>query len=305
MIVAVSTVGLFKLNMHLGKPHRFYRGFNNLRLSPVSREIAGVSMFYTGLLGYAVFGLFDNGLMQFLANSFAFVGVVSGAIGLYYMYKLYRIPARPFWNHWQTGTAFFGTMLSFGALLIAAVSVCILPLATAGTQPLLQLLAAIMAIGLFVEGIGHIAHARAMQGAEHEGAASYYQQVTEYGKSYILRNCLLGFNLVLAVTLAMTGLSGATGTMLGLILVITMLVMAAFGRSLFFVLVIPTTMPGAFFWKNKGFVEHARATGLADAPQHGVAYERHHPFKVDELIKTIKENSIKDMIDHVKWIFGK
>jgi DMSO reductase iron-sulfur subunit len=305
VIVAVSTVGLFKLNMHLGKPHRFYRGFNNLRLSPVSREIAGVSMFYTGLLGYAVFGLFDNAVLQWIANSFAFIGVLSGGIGLYYMYKLYRIPARPFWNHWQTGTAFFGTMLSFGVLLIAAVSVTILPLASAGTQPLLQLLAAVMVIGLSVEGIGHIAHARAMQGAEHEGAASYYQQVTEYGKSYILRNCLLGFNLVLAVTLAMTGLSGATGTLLGLILVISMLVMAAFGRSLFFVLVIPTTMPGAFFWKNKGFVEHARATGLADAPQHGVAYERHHSFKVDELIKTIKENSVKDMIDHVKWIFGK
>jgi hypothetical protein len=86
---------------------------------------------------------------------------------------------------------------------------------------------------------------------------------------------------------------------------LSMLVMAAFGRSLFFVLVIPTTMPGAFFWKNKGFVEHAREIGLADSPQHGVAYERHHSFKLDELIKTIKENSIKDMVKHVRWIFGK
>jgi hypothetical protein len=92
---------------------------------------------------------------------------------------------------------------------------------------------------------------------------------------------------------------------LGGLFVISMLVMAAFGRSLFFVLVIPTTMPGAFFWKNKGFEEHARKTGLADAPQHGVAYERHHAFKLDELIKTLKENSIKDMINHVKWIVGK
>jgi DMSO reductase iron-sulfur subunit len=305
VIVTISTWGLFKLNMHLGKPHRFYRGFNNLRLSPVSREIAGVSMFYTGLLGYAVFGLFDNPILSMIANFFAVIGVLSGGVGLYYMYKLYRIPARPFWDHWQTGTAFFGTMLSFGALIIAVVSVCILPLEAVETQFLLQSLAAVMFVGLAIEGTGHIAHAKAMQGAEHEGAASYYHQVTEYGKSYILRNCLLGFNLVLAVTLAMTGLSGAAGTILGLILVITMLVMAAFGRSLFFVLVIPTTMPGAFFWKNKGFVEHARATGLADAPQHGVAYERHHQFKVDELIKTIKENSVKDMIDHVKWIFGK
>jgi DMSO reductase iron-sulfur subunit len=305
VIVAVSTWGLFKLNMHLGKPHRFYRGFNNLRLSPVSREIAGVSMFYTGLLGYAVFGLFDNAVLSVIANIFAVIGVLSGPIGLYYMYKLYRIPARPFWNHWQTGTAFFGTMLSFGALIVVVVSVCILPLAAFETQALIQLLGAIMALGLTLEGIGHIVHARDMRASENEGVASYYHQVTEYGKSYFLRNSLLALNLVLAAVIATMGLLGTSGYVLGLVFILSMSVMAAFGRSLFFVLVIPTTMPGAFFWKNKGFVEHARATGLADAPQHGVAYEQHHEFKVDELIKTIKENSISDMINHIKWIFGK
>jgi len=71
------------------------------------------------------------------------------------------------------------------------------------------------------------------------------------------------------------------------------------------VLVIPTTMPGAFFWKNSGFVEHARDTGLADKPQHGVAYERHHEFKVKELMQTIREHSLQDMIAHVKGIVGK
>lgn len=304
-IVALSTWGLFKLNMHLGKPHRFYRGFNNLRLSPVSREIAGVSMFYTGLLGYTVFGLFENAILAGIANIFAIVGVLSGGIGLYYMYKLYRIPARPFWDHWQTGSAFFGTMLSFGALLVAVVSVWMLPLTFVGLQPLLQTLAAIMALGLFVEGFGHIAHARAMKTSDNEGAASHYQQVTEYGKSYVLRNGLLALNLSLTVILGFIGIAGPTVYVLGLVLLLSMLVMAAFGRSLFFVLVIPTTMPGAFFWKNKGFVEHARTTGLADSPQHGVAYESHHPFKVDELITTLKENSIHDIISHIKWIFGK
>jgi len=39
------------------------------------------------------------------------------------------------------------------------------------------------------------------------------------------------------------------------------------------VLVIPTTMPGAFFWRNKGFVEHARETGLAEMQQVGVIPE--------------------------------
>lgn len=304
-MVLISTVGLFKLNMHLGKPHRFYRGFNNLRLSPVSREIAGVSLFYTGLLGYALFALFDNAFMTFLAGICAFVGVVSGSIGLFYMYKLYRIPARPFWNHWQTGTAFFGSMLSLGALIIATVCVAALPLAAASTQALLQILAVIIATGLALEGLGHIFHARDMQAAANEGAASYYRQVTQYGKSYLLRNSLLGFSLALTMVLAYTGITGLLSLALSLLLFSAMLVSSAFGRSLFFVLVIPTTMPGAFFWKNSGFVDHARETGLADAPQHGVAYEKHHDFDIKALIQTVKEHSIMDMVKHVKWIFGK
>ncbi len=304
-LVMIATTGLFKLNMHLGKPHRFYRGFNNLRLSPVSREIAGVSSFYTGLLGYAFFAMFDNAPARFLANGFAVIGVAGGAIGLFYMYKLYRIPARPFWNHWQTGTAFFGSMLSLGALIIAAISVAMLPLAAESIQELLHALILIMMAGLALEGVGHLAHAHEMQHSNHEGAASYYRQVTQYGKSYIFRNILLGLSLSLATLLSIIGVSQPFGLIAGLVLLLSMLTSSALGRSLFFVLVIPTTMPGAFFWKNSGFIEHARETGLAEMPQHGVAYESHHAFDVKALMQTLKENSIKDMIGHVKWIFGK
>ena len=302
-IFVLSTIGLFKLNMHLGKPHRFYRGFNNLRLSPVSREIAGVSMFYTGLLGYAFFALFDISMLNLIADIFAYLAVVSGPIGLYFMYKLYRIPARPFWNHLQTGTAFLGSMLSFGGLIIAAVSLIFLPLST--QAGLIQTLAVIITAGLIIESIGHIIHARDMQAIENEGAASYYHQTTQYGKSYLFRNGLLAFSLIAAGSIIYRGLSGVSGLVLAGLLALAMIVMAAFGRSLFFVLVIPTTMPGAFFWKNDGFVNHARETGLAEAPQVGVVYQRHHAFKVDELMQTIKENSIKDMLAHVLWIFGK
>ena len=47
------------------------------------------------------------------------------------------------------------------------------------------------------------------------------------------------------------------------------------GRALFYVVVVPTTMPGAFFWKNKGFEEHAREIGLADNPAVGIAPNGH------------------------------
>ena len=303
-IFVISTVGLYKLNMHLGKPHRFYRGFNNLRLSPVSREIAGVSMFYTGLLGYMVFSFFDNEIIHVLAQVFAGVGVLSGLIGLYYMYRLYRIPARPFWDHKQTGTAFFGSMLSFGALIITVVVLLTTPIEAVEVQLLIKSLASIITIGLLIEGIGHIVHARDMNKIENEGAASHYRQVTQYGKSYILRNVLLGINLTIAIIIAIQGNANIFGLALMIALTLSMLLMGFFGRSLFFVLVIPTTMPGAFFWKNEGFVDHARETGLAEMQQVGVVYERHHAFKIDELLQTIKENSVKDVINHVRWIFG-
>ena len=46
---------------------------------------------------------------------------------------------------------------------------------------------------------------------------------------------------------------------------------ATIGRALFYLLELTTTMPGAFFWKNKGFEQHARDIGLADNPATGVA----------------------------------
>ena len=74
-------------------------------------------------------------------------------------------------------------------------------------------------------------------------------------------------------------------------------------RALFYVVVIPTTMPGAFFWKNEGFVEHAREVGLADMPQMGVVYEKHHAFKLGELIETIKTTTMKQKFTQLRSIF--
>jgi len=66
-------------------------------------------------------------------------------------------------------------------------------------------------------------------------------------------------------------LGSEPGIALWLVLALCAITIALVGRALFYVLVIPTTMPGAFFWKNKGFEEHARDIGLADMPQVGVA----------------------------------
>ncbi|MDP2879762.1 MAG: DmsC/YnfH family molybdoenzyme membrane anchor subunit [Sulfuricella sp.] len=276
LMLVLMSLGLFKLNMHLGKPLRFYRGFNNLRHSPVSREIVGVSLFFAGLAGYVFFTLFDgiigsvigNALTGTLRNLAATAGILGAGLGGYYMIKLYLIPARPYWNHWHTGAAFAATALGLGALLLALTAW----LSGALTNELGRVLASVAATGFALESIGLLAHARDLQAQGDEGAASFYEQTTTYGYPYRLRNGLLAISLLLALGMGLMGqVSGLAFGMLSL----TALTSGILGRALFYVLVIPTTMPGAFFWRNKGFVEHAKEVGLADMPQVGVVPDAH------------------------------
>ena len=138
-------------------------------------------------------------------------------------------------------------------------------------QFLIRALALVALIGLAMEAVGHLFHGRDMRRQGGEGAASHYEQTTAYGNSYQLRNILLAINLMALTYIALSGLDdGATGIVLGLSLGLGLLISSIISRALFYVLVIPTTMPGAFFWRNRGFQEHARETGLAEMPQVGV-----------------------------------
>ncbi|MFZ5523510.1 MAG: DmsC/YnfH family molybdoenzyme membrane anchor subunit [Pseudomonadota bacterium] len=292
--------GLFMSTMHLGKPHRFYRGFNNLRHSPVSREGLGIAIFMAGMGLHILFSLPGNSLFQSLfsgvfamdiasiispatATSYAsatgYIAVLASVAGLYYMNRCYRIKARPFWNHWQVGAAFSGNMFSLGALVAGVVIIPTLIFSGAAYQTALLVCGGLICLGMAIEGIGHVAHARDMGRAEHEGGASYYVQLTTFGKTFILRNAMLGLNVLFALgLLAASALQeGASLIALAGWLVVgaTLIATSVIGRALFYVLVIPTTMPGAFFWKNKGFEQHARDIGLANLPQVGVAQLRH------------------------------
>ena len=269
IMLALMSFGLFKLNMHLGKPRRFYRGFNNWRLSPVSREIAGVSLFFAGLAGTTFLTLFPGfPLANLLKPAATLAGLAGLGFGGYYMVKLYRIKARPFWDHWQTGSSFVGTGLALGGLLLGLLGLAQGRLA--GGQAVT--LGALMALGFALEGLGLFFHARDMKARGDEGAASHYEQTTRYGHAYGLRNTLLALSFVLALNIA---LLGAASPVAFALLALMAPAAAVLGRALFYVLVIPTTLPGAFFWRNKGFVEHAREVGLAEMPQLGVVPDSH------------------------------
>ena len=279
VLLALLAGALFFSTLHLGKPLRFYRGFNNLRHSPLSREAAGIAAFFGALgahwlatvLGPTVLDVLPTGFATGAASLFAGVAVLSGLAGLYFMTRIYRIRARPFWDHWQVSTAFFGTAAALGGLMVALAWVTQL----AG-QPILQSrLALVIAIGLAAEAIGLVFHARAMMARGNEGWVAYHEQTTTFCFTYRLRNALLGASILACLVLAFATPALPLAALIWSALAMAMLAVAVIGRALFYVLVIPTTMPGAFFWKNKGFEEHARETGLANMPQVGVAVHGH------------------------------
>ncbi|MEK7191580.1 MAG: aspartate carbamoyltransferase, partial [Pseudomonadota bacterium] len=94
-------------------------------------------------------------------------------------------------------------------------------------------------------------------------------------KTYWLRNSLLAAGALTVIGLVLSGLSGWAGLAGWVVAALLAFGAAIIGRALFYVLVIPTTMPGAFFWRNRGFQEHARETGLARLPQVGVVLDAH------------------------------
>ena len=281
LLALMQATGLILSTMHLGKPMRFYRGFNNLRYSPVSREALGVALFFAGLSAFTAVELLQQGLDWFavehdfaglfsaVSHAAAAFAIITGLTGLYWMYRSYRIPARPFWNHWQVFTSFFGTLGSFGGLLLALVAVPALLLMGEDYVQMLQISSAMLLTGVLLEGLGLYAHGRDMNVQQGEGAAAHYVQLTTFGKTYYARNLLLAVSALSAAASML--LAGSLAALACLALsVLTLLPALLAGRALFYILVIPTTMPGAFFWKNKGFEEHARDVGLANMPQVGV-----------------------------------
>tara|TARA_R110001599_G_scaffold103352_5_gene262912 strand:- start:32996 stop:34846 length:1851 start_codon:yes stop_codon:yes gene_type:complete len=283
--VALAGLGMLMSATHLGKPWRFYRGFNNLRHSPVCREGLGMLLYmvFAGvhllamLPENAVFisMLGEWGSFRTVASVTGYLALIAGAVGLYYMYRCYRIPARPFWNHWQTGSAFLGTALSMGSVVLALIGVPTLMLIDADGLALVKLSMCGIIFGSALEAFGLWWHAVAMNKGNNEGSVSHYIQSTLFGKSYALRNVLLLVNLILASALLSSANLGVMALLGGAVLCGSILATAIIGRCLFYVLVIPTTMPGAFFWKNKDFEEHARDIGLANMPQVGVVAHAH------------------------------
>lgn len=277
-LFGLQTAGMVFSTFHLGKPRFFYRAINNLRHSWVSREIATMGAFHALLGGYALVTTFP-GLLSWLPNPlpgmvpdlFGWGAAGMGILGLFCMIRCYRIPARPFWDHWNTAGAFTASALILGSLAIGL-------LAGPITFPFL---AWALVAGLLLQGVSLLAHARYLDRRGEEAAVSRQIILTQFGKSYTARFGTLGALMAVALFFALRPvLAGGAGDAQGAHLLwgglfLLALIHEGVGRALFYVAVVPTTIPGAFFWGNKSFQDHARKSGLAELPQVGVAPEKH------------------------------
>src|SRR5688500_56171 len=220
---------MFMSTTHLGKPMRFYRGFNNLRYSPVCREGLGIAVLI-GLLGLHVLSslsantIFQNlwqwifaadmtalispATARIVADAFGLLALAGAAGGLYYMIKCYRIRARPFWNHWQVATDFGGHALALGAALAGTAALVMQLTAAIDFAASIVLAAAGIVLGQALYALGLRAHAKAMNGQEHEGAVSHYIQTTTFGFTYLARNYAVGVNVLLALGVILTNGAG-------------------------------------------------------------------------------------------------
>ncbi|MFZ5862682.1 MAG: DmsC/YnfH family molybdoenzyme membrane anchor subunit [Nitrospirota bacterium] len=284
-LFGLQTLGMVMSTLHLGKPQYFYRAMNNLRHSWVSREIFFMGAFYHLLGALAVVVTFP-GLIAWLPAGIAdrapsllgWSGVVAGGLGLYSMIRCYRIKARPFWDHWHAGGAFASSVVILGSATVGMVFCLAEVMAGRSPFPVSDQAAAALLAGLALQGISLAAHLRFLNQRGDEAAVSRRLMLTTYGKTYVARWVSWTLLVISAVTLMAVGDPGAPAPWLAAAwaaIWLAAIVHELVGRAMFYVVVVPTTHPGAFFWGNKVFETHARVSGLAELPQVGVVPSEH------------------------------
>ncbi|MFQ5580113.1 MAG: DmsC/YnfH family molybdoenzyme membrane anchor subunit [Nitrospiria bacterium] len=281
-LVVVQAFALLSSTLHLGKPQYFYRAFNNLRHSWVSREIVAMGAFFNLLGAYTLVALFPGwvgwlpeALSLNLPDLLGWGASLTGPIGIYCMYRCYRIPARPFWDHWHSGGVFFASGLILGSCVLGLTFGRAVLFKEGSIGPLLNLLALPFSAGLILQGLSLYVHRMDLNRRGEEAAVSRMLMSGTHGKVHCLRIAVWGILMAASLAFTFIPLHGEIALVAWTLVLILALFNELIGRALFYVLVVPTTIPRAFFWGNERFKTGALRSGLAVLPQVGVVEEGH------------------------------
>ena len=267
VLVGCLGVGMGLSTAHLGKPWRCYRALNNLRYSWLSREILAVGCTFAGLLLFT--GLF-SGPAWLPPNLLVVPPTVliplgwavgmTGALAIFCMAKIYMVPARPYWNHPHTMVAFFTSAMNLGPLTVAASLLLVSALAGAPMSPELavgvQAAIVVAWLALVVQRLSEVKRDRDLAVRNDEAAVSREVMTKVYGRWVNLRYGLSGIQLMLLPFVIVIGMVPNSPIDLLALLALGALTVAIpkslVGRIIFYLFVVPTSMPGAFFLRNPG-----------------------------------------------------
>lgn len=234
--------------LHLGRAQFFYRSANNLRYSWVGREIVSVGAVFSLLAVLTVnswFVFLPEPVIVLCRMLFPF----AGAAGIFCMSQIYQIKARPFWKHKNTFVSFFSATLTTGPLLAGVFYM--FSSDGSNVEQVLKLLCLPALTGSLLQISGNLSHLKYLESNSAESNLSLSRIMKNFQFEHGLRLGGLGSIAVLS------GLSFVTGSifLFGVAFFLSLLTQYL-DRALFYTLVAPASMPGAFFWRNRSF-EHA------------------------------------------------
>lgn len=112
ILLAVALLAMAASFLHLGRPLRAYRALGRVATSWLSREVALFGLFLLGLAVYSSLPWLDPSGQVRLPAGLAVA--LLGAVALLATGRLYRLRARPAWDHWATTFTFLVGALAAG-----------------------------------------------------------------------------------------------------------------------------------------------------------------------------------------------
>ena len=262
MVIIGTSLGASTL--HLGRPTYAYRAIRNWRTSWLSREIISFSLFAGIALVYSAFLLTTEGLGLISISALGghstrialgWLTLVSGIGGIYCSSKLYRVPARPVWNTSKTTLDFYFVAFILGPasfLVSVAVSTFFIPISSETISRLTQIAAMVTFVVLVLKTSHHSAYIqkwRKSPDLEYSACADLY--CNHYFRLRFVRNILIVSSLLLLLKMSSDAfINQRLGFLIITGITLTLLTsVCLINRYLFFVTVIPKSIPGNFLVK--------------------------------------------------------
>lgn len=239
--LSIVMLSLLAATLHLGRPLRAYRALRNWRHSWLSREIGSFGAFAAlttaAVLIPKVWSTLPSATLRVLEGCAVLLGLAS----LYCTARIYRVPARPSWDSPRTTASFLLSSLILGPALAGVLVACVpswTPARSLDFAELCRWVTLGAAATLLAMELVWLILTRRDSRREIQGTRSLlFTDFLNHAAVRILMLIVGGILLPLGVSGRLNPLLVAIG--LGLLLAGELM-----GRYLFFVTVVPMSIPG-------------------------------------------------------------